>query len=273
MLVVGRNITETEKWRITGMPSFWHVFHFLSSPKWCNNIENTMWKNKNVKVYLSWVMGALQWRMPCAQWWAWPDCAEGRNLLGLLYLLTHLSRGGRERERKWKGEKTFSLQWPFSLDLSPFCPLTFSHPSLISQSGLVICKDSCLVSVFLISLSLPPSHFLPPCERRSRGRGEKEWREGQVVRMREGRNRTSYTTKTDRWSFLLMWVSLTSLQPSVGCVSPLPWPQGCSAELYECEDIVHEACSSWNCSRSVIIITSHPSPTWVCVWIHDRQIK
>lgn len=75
--------------------------------------------------------------------------------------------------------------------------------------------------MFLISLSLPPSHFLPPCEMRSRGRREEDWREGHVVRMRKGqKSTTAYTTKTDRWSFPLLWVSLTLLQPLCGLCKP-----------------------------------------------------
>lgn len=120
---------------------------------------------------------------------------------------------------------------PSALHVLPSLPRFSQHP--VYFQGLLPC-------VCFPYLSLPPSLSISPSlllifsnhARRSRGRGEEGWREGQVVRMREGRKRTTeQRNKRDRWSFLLPWVSLTSLQPSVGCASPLPRPRGCSAAL------------------------------------------
>lgn len=79
----------------------------------------------------------------------WPDCAEARNLLGLLHLLypdTSEQKSQRERERERNGEKILvSLYWPFSH------PSFFLHCLFARIPALCLCFLSPSLTLLLIS--------------------------------------------------------------------------------------------------------------------------
>lgn len=126
-------------------------------------------------------MRVLQQRRPCAQRWLWPDCVKARNLLGSLHLLcfslTHLSRGDWEIDREGEGGKTLVSPPPDSCGSVSPLPFTSSRPTLISHRSLFIYRDSCLASVFFISLS--PSFSFSPTLRG--GQEVEERRDGEKV--------------------------------------------------------------------------------------------
>lgn len=147
----------------------------------------------------------------------------------------------RRRDRQREGEA-----W-LALIVDPRPPPA-SLPTVISLTGLFICRDPCSFSSPSLSLLFIFSYLYEEVKRQRRGGGKVVWLECE----KEGESGTAVSVKAERWSFHLLRVSLTSLQLSGG----LREPTSLTSRLFSRAEFVvmHFVVlwSSWNCSHSAI---------------------